>query len=496
VDHKYRSEWAAHHKIFKRTTYAAKSATGEQIQLSNTLQQGQITYLLSLADLSTQQTKKLNEPITASAYAMLGRKKSDCTSIDAAMCATRGLYAEEVAARERERLRLTLEHCFYRKLPADRWPPCTRLYDALKHEPTSEASLSGLIQNWAHRTATLRREHIDEGADGSLAPTIARPISNCAHAYARSLAYARLKTKLGPAPPEYASIPQMEPRTRGSLQNFLTLTFHLKGEVAELGDAHGYTRLSMCGAGSCSGSLISLGQKGKYQAVKNLWLGSEGLNLYPFRDPKAPASLRGGAILSHATRHSKIHCRACTAEHETLWHTICECPHALLAEARDEAWPSLKELLLKVLTMTRNIAHGTAAHPALTGAEKAELTQLLGPHASVPSLPEVKFLLYWGLHAQPWPASVASPLTQRTSFLLGKLFDSIYAPPSRLRRLADAWLTWADSRIRAIASAHHAALPPVSSQPPAVPPPERPFGYRRRPRYKSAKTRSTRRAVK
>ena len=493
VDHKYRSEWAAHHKIFKRTTYAAKSSTGEQIQLSNNLQQGQITYLLSLADLTAQQAKKLNEPIIASAYAMLGRKKSECTSQDAAMCATRSLYAEEVAARERERLRLTLEHCFYRKLPVDRWPPCTRLYDALKAEPTSEASLSGPIQNWAHRTASLRREHVEEGADGSLTPTITRPISSCAHAYARSLAYARLKTKLGPAPPGYASIPLAEPRTRGSLQNFLTLTFHMTGDGAEIGDAHGYTRLSMPGSGSFSGNLIGIAQGGKYQSVKNLWLGSEANNLPPFRDVKVPVSLRGGAILSHATRHSKICCRTCPAEHETVWHLICECPHPSLVEARNEVWASLKEMLLKVLKMTRRIAVGTAFYLPLTNTERAEITRLLGPDAPTPSPAEVNFLLYWGLHGQPWPASVASPLSQRTSFLLGKLFDSIYASSSRLRRLADTWLTWAESRIRSIAAAHHVALPPVHLQPPPVPPPERPFGYRRRSRLTNAR-KGTRRA--
>ena len=150
-------------------------------------------------------------------------------------------------------------------------------------------------------------------------------------------------------------------------------------------------------------------------------------------------------------------------------------------------------MLLKVLKMTRRIAVGTTFYLPLTNSERAEITRLLGPDAPTPSPAEVNFLLYWGLHGQPWPASVASLLSQCTSFLLGKLFDSIYAPSSRLRRLADTWLTWAESRIRSIAAAHHVALPPVHLQPPPVPPPERPFGYRRRSRLTNAR-KGTRRA--
>ena len=158
-------------------------------------------------------------------------------------------------------------------------------------------------------------------------------------------------------------------------------------------------------------------------------------------------------------------------------------------------WSSLKELLLKLLQTSHVPSAGSALHQPLTNEEKAELTELLGPNAPACSPQEAKFLLYWGLHAQPWPASVASPSTQRIAYLLGRYFDSVYAPPSRLRRLADTWLTWAESSIRSIASAHHTALPPIAAQPSAVPPPERPFGYRRRPRIRYAKTKRRSRTV-
>ncbi len=67
--------------------------------------------------------------------------------------------------------------------------------------------------------------------------------------------------------------------------------------------------------------------------------------------------------------------------------------------------------------------------------------------------------MYWTLAAAPWPASVADPITQRLSFLLGKLFDSVYAPVSRVRNLADTWLTGAENAIAWIADEHYIALP-------------------------------------
>ena len=440
----------------------------EQIQLTNSLQQGQITYLLSLLDLSEAQLAKLDQPIVASAYAMLGRRKCDNTSIDAAMCGTRSLHASEIAARERERLRLTLEHCKYRQMAPERLPPCTRLYDVLKQEPVTQESLVGVLHNWAHQTASIRAEHVEEGAMGNLTPNLDRPIAACAHAYARSLAHARLKTKHEPALPERLRIPIGEPNTRGSLQNFLTLTFHLKAEPADLSDSHGYTRLSLAGSGTCSGNLLGASTGKRHTATKNAWLGHEALNMWPFRDPRAPRSLRGGYALSFATRHSRIACRTCEAESESLWHIACDCPNETLTTTRGEIWQSLKVMLIKMLALTERLSRSTAQFPSLSAAELSELLSFLQPDSPLPSPDETRFLLYWGLHAQPWPADVASSVTQRIAYLLGKHFDSICVAPTRTRPLANLWHDWSDAALKMIAKAHHRALPPLSLQPPGA----------------------------
>jgi hypothetical protein len=97
--------------------------------------------------------------------------------------------------------------------------------------------------------------------------------------------------------------------------------------------------------------------------------------------------------------------------------------------------------------------------PTILANESAELTRLLSPDGPEVSTNEKRFLIYWTLAAAPWPASVADPTTQRLSFLLGRLFDSVYAPVSRVRNLADTWLTGAENAIARIAFAHHTALP-------------------------------------
>jgi len=232
--------------------------------------------------------------------------------------------------------------------------------------------------------------------------------------------------------------------------------------VTTLGEAHGYTRLSIPGPGTCSGNLLGIGIAGKYNRVKNLWLGSEACNLWPFRDVKRPKTLRAGAQLTPATRHSKHTCRTCPKDHETLWHIICECPHPTLVTAREATWNRTRNILSSVADLAPNVIKYSIQSPltsAILGNEFEELTRLLSPTGPEVSTNEKRFLMYWTLAAAPWPASVADPITQRLSFLLGKLFDSVYAPVSRVRNLADTWLTGAENAIARIADEHHIALP-------------------------------------
>ena len=104
----------------------------------------------------------------------------------------------------------------------------------------------------------------------------------------------------------------------------------------------------------------------------------------------------------------------------------------------------------------------------LSAAELSELLSRLQPDSPLPSPDETRFLLYWGLHAQPWPADVASSATQRIAYLLGKHFDSICVAPTRTRPLANLWLDWSDAALKLLAKSHHRALPPLSLQPPGA----------------------------
>ena len=70
------------------------------------------------------------------------------------------------------------------------------------------------------------------------------------------------------------------------------------------------------------------------------------------------------------------------------------------------------------------------------------------------------FLLYWTLLACPWPAQIAhcNGVTQPTATTLGKLFDYIELPNSRIRALSNEWTDWAEREIIAVAKARLAAL--------------------------------------
>jgi len=53
--------------------------------------------------------------------------------------------------------------------------------------------------------------------------------------------------------------------------------------------------------------------------------------------------------------------------------------------------------------------------------------------------------------------------TERASYLLGKHFESICAPASCVRNLANTWVSWSERAIRMLARAHHRALAPAPS---------------------------------
>jgi hypothetical protein len=152
----------------------------------------------------------------------------------------------------------------------------------------------------------------------------------------------------------------------------------------------------------------------------------------------------------------------CPKDHETLWHIICECPHPALAAARETTWSTTTNIPSNVADLASNLIQysiQSPLSPEVSKNELVELAHLLSPAGPAVDANEKRFLMYWTLAAAPWPASVADPLTQRLSFLLGKLFDSVYAPVSRVRKLADAWLMGAETAIARIANAHHSALP-------------------------------------
>jgi hypothetical protein len=452
----------AYVRLLIRNPYIRASPIGTQTQLRDTMLQGNLIYLASLLHVPRASLKAMDAVILRYAKTSLDATRSPCNA--ALLCGTRALLATHTFARERERLHLTLEHDVHCALPEERWPSCTKLFRALKNEPTSNATLRGPLTNWVHVSERKRSAAARRGAV-LLAPSPARSPSTCAHVFGRSLALVDARADIGPPPVGHDRIPTGEPESNGSKKHFCALSFWLVTPPDLLGHQHGFTPASAIGPGSCSGNWLSLSVDHRYPAVAAAQGGCSALRRWPFA-PKArkPAPLQPSAAnrAPYSEQFEYRLCAACGRGRDTIYHLIVSCQHEAMQAHRRSLWASalsymstLYESLRTLAERSARVRHGQETPiPGLPPLDDEAARVFVSLREPPPPSAESAFLLYWLLHVTSWPAHVASHMDgpwQPVARTFGALFDAIALPHTSLRKTADEWATWAEAELRALA---------------------------------------------
>jgi hypothetical protein len=241
---------------------------------------------------------------------------------------------------------------------------------------------------------------------------------------------------------------------------------------ADLGVNHGFTRLSTIGPSTCSGSIAALATAHRHPALHAARLGTECLYSWPFsKQQRRPYPLGDTASLRepYAARFKEHQCRLCSNAPESLYHLVNTCQDPSMVQQRTRLWGSaktfLKSLLQRATTLTEQSArlrdqYGDPHVEEPSDYELHAARQAFDTNATPPATAENNFLLYWTLLACPWPARIAhcNGTAQPTASTLGKLFDNIELPNSRIRALSNDWDDWAEKEIVKVAKARLAAL--------------------------------------
>ena len=472
ISSKVGAMWDTYFRLFVRNPFVRASPIGAQSQLRDGELQGTLTYFLSLIKMTERDLASIDAVLLQTSRICLGGHKR--TAIAALLSGMRTCRATHIAAREKERLFLTLSHGPLRSSPPSEWPPALHLFDALKNEPRSTATTTGPLHNWAHVALDERAAAFTRGAI-AITPSQTCPISTCAHVFWRSLAYADLKRSLGATPHGAHSIPPTAPPTRGSLTHLKTLSFHMLHEPEDLGHNHGYTRLSCIGPATCSGSIAALATATRTPALLSARMGDECLHSWPFtKRRERPNALReeDGPAIPFTVRFDERPCPLCKGGTESLYHLVNNCPHPAMQRNRTSLWASAAKFLTSLLSQASSLVTQTAnlrtrlGHPppanGPSGVAIEAARRLLATSKPPPATPETNFLLYWTLMATPWPERVAGS-DQPTARIFGSLFDHIELPNSRIRSLANNWAAWAEKEIIATANARTVALNAMST---------------------------------
>ena len=384
-----------YHRYFTRNAVVRGASALLQLQLYRTCVIGAVNYARSVGMLSAIVRRKIDSTINEAARHILHLPSGTATAL--VLTASRLLTAVGVGARERERLRLQLVHTPWR----DGIAP--RLLAELEAEPRTRASTSGPAANWAHVAAVARRREARLGATLPAAASYV-DVARVASVYARQLSYLTLQRAVRRAAPSTPAVITLPPASHGSLQHIAALRFGFPATAATLGQRHATTPLSVGGPG-CLGSPLALVERGRFPALTSALLGDEALHRWPFVD--APPGAR--RPVPYAQRFDSHPCTLCGAAVETLYHLLCECPHAEMRRFRAIFAASLPALVLglwlhgiQILQELRWVGLAT------TAAQDAALVAFTSRSPDL-STPDACFVAYWLLLGTPWPASVVDP---------------------------------------------------------------------------------------
>ena len=466
ISNKHHGAMGAYIRLLVRNPYVRASAIGTQTQLRDTELQGNLIYLASLLHVSRSALKILDSSIIRYAKSSLDSTRNPSTA--ALLCGTRALLATHIVARERERLYLTLRHDIHRRLPFERWPICTRLFDVLRAELPTNVSRRGAITNWVHLAERERTAAASRGAVITT-PSPTCPPSTCAHVFGRSLALVEARALIGPPPEGFDRIPSAEPESNGAKKHFCALSFWLVTPPDLIGSRHGFTRSSVIGPGSCSGNWLSLTTEHRYPAVLAAQVGKSALQRWPFSPTHKPTPLDSSAAnrVPYAEQFEYGPCILCGSGRETIHHLVVSCQHPAMLAQRRVIWCSALAFMEGFYRTLSHLAERSSQNatgdlfPGALRADNEEARRFIATRHVPAHSDECAFLLYWLLMVTAWPAHVAAhddAPWQPVARTFGTLFDAIELPHTQLRGPATAWADWAEAELRALARCRSRAL--------------------------------------
>ena len=452
-----------------------RAAASTQLQVLKTVVLGAANYLRGLELLPAKDTHRIDMYIKQAARALLGYGPTGTS--DVLTWGLSGLLtAAGTNAREMQRVWLQVKHTPHTALDIVHVLGSTML-----RKPKPVVSPGGSfnpnrLTSYVHAHAVNVHRLIAQGAHCP-EPTSYADIPRASLVFGRSVAYLevqRVARSVMPAGGDTASLP---PQSNGSEKHAAWLFCYMPASAIELGHQR-QTPLSIAGPG-CSGSLHALADTGLFRAPANAALGNEALHLRPFTDyvrrskqSKRDAEAAAAAAaeehahddagsdpeddpesVPYAARFAHDPCRLCHAANaSTIYHLITDCAHPLMVNARAELKATLPAVVRGIVSECCTATGGTAAvaRTAATPAEAAALALITAPAGgAVPDSDDGRMLTYRILVGVPWPrepmARAGGSLS--ASAALGAVFDATTAQPSRLRRMASAWLTWSEDQL-------------------------------------------------
>jgi len=159
-------------------------------------------------------------------------------------------------------------------------------------------------------------------------------------------------------------------------------------------------------------------------------------------------------------------CVLCGIADASIYHLITTCPHYSMRAARADLANTLPSTLRDIVRNCVDASGGEALVSRTASlAEAAALLGIIAPGGATPDSDDGRMITYRTLMGMPWPRR---PMTRAGTFpaaaALGAVFDATTAAPSRLRKMASAWLAWSEAQLCSLARRWRQAqgLPPVA----------------------------------
>jgi len=463
-----------------------RAAASSQLQVLKTSVLGAANYLRGIELLSRQDLERIDKYTKIAARLIIGLPS--CASNTLTWALSGLMTARGTNAREIRRIWMQQYKTPHLNLESRKMALATTLYRTPWPRPKpGGAFVPDRLTSWVHAYTTTAGREIALGATMP-EPVNYADIPRASSVFGRSVAYCEIQRIVRADMPPDGDVASLPPLSAGSGRHAGWLLCYMQASALELGEER-QTPLSALGPG-CSGSLHALADTALFPAVASAALGNEAMHMPPFADaqPKRErrsqrrrdraehgddsdpeedrdeAAARAAAFKARFVASPCVLCGA--ADASSIYHLITTCPHDSMRAARADLANTLPSTLRAIVRSCVDASGGEALVSRTASlAEAAALLGIIAPGGATPDNNDGRMITYRTLMGMPWPRR---PMTRAGTFpaaaALGAVFDATTAAPSRLRKMASAWLAWSEAQLCSLARRWRQAqgLPPVA----------------------------------